>query len=72
VVVQQGAHGVAQQRGVVARQRRHHQHRGLVFITSSTAGLSVKRLKRSRRQKGLVIATCSCTATSTPFDRAPW
>jgi hypothetical protein len=31
VVVQQGAHGVAQQRGVVAGQRRHHQHDRVVL-----------------------------------------
>jgi hypothetical protein len=31
VVLQHGAHGVAQQRGVVARQRRHDQHHGLAL-----------------------------------------
>jgi hypothetical protein len=66
VVVQQALDGVAQQRRMVARQRRHHQHRGLLFIASSALALSVKRLKRSRRQNGFFIATCSCTATSTP------
>jgi len=30
MVAQQRAHGVAQQRGVMARQRRHHQHERLV------------------------------------------
>lgn len=31
VVAQQGAHGVAQQRGVVAGQRRNHEHGGLLL-----------------------------------------
>jgi hypothetical protein len=31
VVLQQGAHGVAQQRGVMAGERRHHQHDGVVL-----------------------------------------
>ncbi len=35
-------------------------------MTPSAFGSSVKRLNRNSRQKGLVIATCSCTATSTP------
>jgi hypothetical protein len=39
---------------------------GWLFMRSSARALSVKRLKRSRRQKGLFSATCSCTATSTP------
>ena len=42
---------------------------GCVFITVSASWLSVKRLKRSRRQKGFLIATCSCTATSMPPTR---
>ena len=40
---------------------------GWFFITSSTAGLSEKRLKRSSRQNGLVIGTCSWIATSMPL-----
>jgi hypothetical protein len=43
---------------------------GCDFITSSALGLSVKRLKRSSRQKGFFTATCSCTATSTPLTVA--
>ena len=31
VVVQQGTHGVTQQGGVMSRQRRHHQHDGIVL-----------------------------------------
>jgi hypothetical protein len=55
VVRSMGAHGVAQQRGVmVSRQRRHHQHgrRAWSFMRVSMAASSVKRLKRSSRQKG--------------------
>ena len=49
------AHGVAQQRRVVARQRRHDQHGRLrPSCASSAVGSSVKRLKRSRRQNGLL------------------
>jgi hypothetical protein len=54
VVLEHGAHGVAQQRGVVAGQRRHDQHRGLVLSLVSVAGSSEKRLKRRSSQKGLV------------------
>ena len=39
---------------------------GCDFIVSSATGLSVKRLKRSSRQKGFSNATCCCTATSMP------
>ena len=39
---------------------------GWSFMRVSIGRSSVKRLKRSSRQKGLSIATCSWTATSTP------
>ncbi len=42
VVLQQGAHGVAQQGGVVARQRRAHQHHRLVL--EQLDGLGVVRI----------------------------
>ena len=37
---------------------------GWSFMRVSIGRSSVKRLKRSRRQKGFSIATCCCTATS--------
>jgi hypothetical protein len=39
---------------------------GWSFIFASAPMSSVKRLKRSRRQKGFSSATCCCTATSMP------
>ena len=39
---------------------------GWSFMRVSMAASSVKRLKRSSRQKGFSIATRSCTATGTP------
>jgi multidrug efflux pump subunit AcrB len=44
---------------------------GWDFMVSRALGSSVKRLKRSSRQKGLVIGTCSCTATSMPLTSTP-
>ncbi len=38
---------------------------GCFFIAASASWSSLKRLKRSSRQNGLSIVTCSCTATST-------
>jgi hypothetical protein len=43
---------------------------GWPFIVPRACGLSVKRLKRSSRQKGFSIATCCCTATGTPWTWA--
>ena len=40
---------------------------GWFFISDSAVVSSVKRLNRSRRQNGLLMATCSCTATSMPL-----
>ena len=39
---------------------------GCSFSRCSVGRSSVKRLKRSSRQNGFSIATCSCTATSAP------
>ena len=44
---------------------------GWAFIAAKTLGSSLKRLKRSRRQKGFSMATCSCTATSAPLAGPP-
>ena len=45
---------------------------GWSFMRVNIGRLSVKRLKRSSLQNGLVIATRCCTATSMPPTLTPW
>jgi hypothetical protein len=52
--LQHGLDRVAQQRGVVARQRRHDQHRGLVFELFQRGRVVAKALEAAQFAKGLV------------------
>lgn len=58
---QQGAHGVAQQGGVMARQRRDQQDLGIVL-----AGMADVAVEVHQAQNGLSIATPSVTLTDLP------
>ena len=54
VVLQHGAHGVAQQRGVVARQRRHDQHHRLVLQAGEGGRIVGKALEAAQLAKRFV------------------
>ena len=54
VVFQQRAHGVAQQRGVVARQRCHQKHHRLHFELGQGGGVIRKALEAAQLAKRLV------------------
>ncbi|MDT4835658.1 hypothetical protein FQZ97_693310 [compost metagenome] len=54
VVLQHGAHGVAQQRGVVARQRRHDQHHGLALERLEDVRFVGEALEAAQFAEGLV------------------
>ncbi len=54
VALQHGAHGVAQQRGVVAGQRGHDQHRGLALDGLERAGVVAEALEAAQLAEGLV------------------
>jgi hypothetical protein len=53
VVLQQALHGVAQQRAVVARQRRHDQHRGLRLHQLQRGGVVAEALEAQQAAEGL-------------------
>ena len=54
VALQHGAHGVAQQRGVVARQRRHDQHHGLALELEQGGRVVRKPLEAAQFAERLV------------------
>jgi hypothetical protein len=54
VVLEHGAHGVAQQRGVVPGKRRHHQHHWLVLGLGQRGGVVGKAFETAQFAKGLV------------------
>lgn len=54
VVLQHGAHGVAQQRGVVARERRNDQHHGLALERLEDVRLVGEALEAAQFAEGLV------------------
>jgi hypothetical protein len=63
------AHGLAQERRVVAGERRDDEHGRLRLDLLQRRQVVGEALEASSRQKGFSTATCSCTATSLPSIR---
>ncbi len=65
-------HGVAQQRGVVAGKRRHHQHRRIVLQLGDALGLVGKALEAQQSAERLRSTSRSTTGYSRPSACTLW